>query len=509
MIGVGYIAGSVIRQLSQSISGSAEPVPGTPAKPGSEYSSVGSLTQEMSRPGGLASASLVSHLLQRVSNNNHKGPSLGAVIELNPQALGIAQERDRERANGIIRGPLHGIPVLLKDNIHTGDQMQTSAGAFGLVGTPAAEDAFIVKQLRGQGAVILGKTNMSELAGFRGGDIPDGASSRGGRTRNPHRLEGDVGGSSSGSAVAVAAGFAPLAVGTETNGSIIIPAALNGVVGIKPSVGLLGRSGIIPASSRHDTPGPMARSVFDAALLLNAMSGRDPDDPAGADAPQGVDYTALLVPGALKDKRIGYPVSFSQGNDLELVENSPQFTKTLALLQAQGAILVPVNLRLADASRYGELLFADVKKETNDYLASRQGLPVKSVSELIAFNKQQAGSGPDNQSLLKEIGQSTLSDEAREQAWKPMVEDFRDSVDDLVNKNRLDAMVTDAETGNFFAVAIAGYPGISVPSGMDEDGMPTAAYFYGPRWSEATLLAVAHGYEQASQAIRKPGFVEG
>ncbi|MGY2293440.1 amidase family protein [Pseudomonas sp. SDO528_S397] len=506
MMGVAHGMTSALYQaartaLSYGVASCA--APSLPA--GIEYASVQALSEQMAKPNGLTSAALVAYLQQRIATIDQSGPSLHSVIELNPQALQIARELDRERANGKVRGPLHGIPILLKDNIETGDTLQTSAGSFGLVGASAGKDAFIVERLRAQGAVILGKTNLSELAGFRGGERPDGWSSRGGQTLNPHQPGADVGGSSSGSAAALAAGLAPLAVGTETNGSIVVPSARNGVVGLKPSVGLLSRSGIIPASHRQDTPGPMARSVFDTALLLNAMAGRDPHDTASVGAPQGIDYTALLVPGALKDKRIGYPARFTLGNEAEPVENSPAFARALEQLKAQGAILVPVDVRVADASRYEELLLGDVKQEMNGYLATRKGLPARSLAELIAFNEQRDGEG-DHQPLLKTIHQSNLTKEERDPAWHTLIEDFRSTVDDVVREHTLDALVSDYETNSYFAVSAAGYPGISVPSGTDEDGLPTSAYFYGPRWSEATLLAVAHGYEQASQAIRKPEF---
>lgn len=469
-----------------------------PVAPGTESLSVSELGRQMARPGGLTSADLVSYLQERIRRVD---PQLRSVIELNPEALETARELDRERASGKVRGPLHGIPILLKDTIETAG-MQTSAGAYGLVGATAGKNARLVDYLIRQGAVILGKTNMTELAGFRGG--PDGWSSRGGQTRNPHQTDADVGGSSSGSAVAVAAGLAPLAVGAETNGSIIVPAARNGVVGLKPTVGLLDRNGIIPASQRQDTPGPMARSVFDAALMLNAMSGIDPQDPASAGAPQGIDYTRLLVPGALKDKRIGYPATFSTNGEILPVENTVQFSRALDVLREQGAVLVPINLRLADASRYDELLLSDVKDELNAYLAKRPGLPVKSLTELIRFNDERDGAEADHQPVLKEVNASTLTSEQRKPLWDALIQDFRSTVDDPIKAQNLDAMVSDFDTNSYFGVAAAGYPGIAVPSGVDEDGLPTSAYFFASRWAEPTLLAVAHGYEQAAQVAIRP-----
>lgn len=499
MFSIAYGMGLIVRQTLHTIAGNDSPATPKPVPPGTESLSVSELGRKMALPGGLRASDLVTYLQERIRRVD---PQLRAVIELNPEALKAARELDRERASGKVRGPLHGIPVLLKDTIETAG-MQTSAGAYGLVGETAGKNAPLVDYLIQQGAVILGKTNMTELAGFRGG--PDGWSSRGGQTRNPHQPGADVGGSSSGSAAAVAAGLAPLAVGSETNGSIIVPAARNGVVGLKPTVGLLDRNGIIPASHHQDTPGPMARSVFDVALMLNAMSGSDPRDPASVGAPQGIDYTRLLVPGALKDKRIGYPATFSANGETLSVENSAQFSRTLKVLREQGAVLVPVNLRLADASRYDELLLSDVKDELNAYLAKRPGLPVKSLTELIRFNEERDGAEADHQPVLKEVNASTLVAEQRKPLWNALIQDFRSTVDDPIQSENLDAMVSDFETNSYFGVAAAGYPGIAVPSGIDEDGLPTSAYFFGTRWAEPTLLAVAHGYEQAARVAIKPG----
>ncbi|WLI00021.1 amidase family protein [Pseudomonas simiae] len=498
MLGIAYGMGAMVWQVVESFAGDASPTASTPVPAGTEYLGVNELSRQMALPGGLTSVDLVTHLQERIRRLD---PQLSAIIELNPKALETARELDRERANGNVRGPLHGIPILLKDTIET-EGMQTSAGAFGLVGASASKNAPLVDYLIHQGAVILGKTNMTEMAGFRGG--PDGWSSRGGQTRNPHQRDADVGGSSSGSAAAVAAGLAPMAVGAETNGSIIVPAARNGIVGLKPTVGLLDRNGIIPASQYQDTPGPMTRSVFDAALMLNAMSGSDPADPASVGAPQGIDYTQLLVPGALKGKRIGYPVTFSKEGETLPVENSTTFNRTLEVLREQGAVLVPVNLRLADASRYDELLLSDVKDSLNTYLGKRSGLPVKSLTELIRFNDERDGSETDHQPVLREISASTLTPAARKPLWDALIQDFRSSIDDPIKAENLDAMVSDFDTNSYFGVAAAGYPGIAVPSGVDEDGLPTSAYFFGTQWAEPTLLAVAHGYEQAAQVAVKP-----
>ena len=496
MFGIGHGLNVFVSHAAPFVAAQKSKTAANPVPPGTEYATVQQLGEQMGRPGAFTSADLVGYLQARIRTLD---PALNSVIELNPKALEAARELDRARASGKVRGPLHGIPILVKDTVEV-EGMQASAGAWGLVGAPVSKNAPIVQRLIDQGAVILGTTNLTEMAGFRGG--PDGYSSRGGQTRNPHGADADVGGSSSGSAAAVAAGLAPLAVGTETNGSIIVPAALNGVVGLKPSVGLLNREGIMPASRRQDTPGPMTRSVLDAALMLNAMTN-DPQAPAGA---QAVDYTRQLVPGALLGKRIGYPTTFSDGATTLPVVNSEQFNQTLEVLRKQGAILVPINMRLADASRYDELLFSDAKEELNAYLANRSGLPVKSLTELIRFNDERDGADEDHQPLLKEISASTLTPEQRQPLWDALIQDFRSAIDDPIKSENLDVMVSDFETNSFFGVAAAGYPGIAVPSGTDEDGLPTSAYFFGTRWAEPTLLAVAHGYEQAAQVAIKPGF---
>lgn len=269
-----------------------------------EYLSVTELNQRLTA-NQLTSVELVNYLNNRIQTLDKEGPHLKAVLELNPQALADAALRDSERASGNVRGPLHGIPVLIKDNIDTADQMQTSAGSLAMVGMPAAQDAFVIQRLRDAGAIILGKANMSEWAGMRDLRVPQGWSGRGGQGLNPHVLSAGTCGSSSGSAASVSAGFAPISVGTETNGSIICPSAVNGVVGFKPSLGLLSRSGVVPITRRQDTPGPIARNVYDVALLLYQLAGSDPADPLTGNAPQGSDYTSALSTEALQGKRIG------------------------------------------------------------------------------------------------------------------------------------------------------------------------------------------------------------
>ncbi|TFF06140.1 amidase [Pseudomonas sp. BCA14] len=491
MFGIGHGLNVFVNHAAPFIAAQKSNTDSNPVPPGTEYATVHQLGEQMNRPGAFTSVDLVNYLQARIRTLD---PALNSVIELNPKALEAARELDRERASGKVRGPLHGIPILVKDIVEV-EGMQTSAGALGLVGAPVSKNAPVIQRLIDQGAIVLGTTNLTEMAGFRGG--PDGYSRRGGQTRNPHDPNADVGGSSSGSAAAVAAGLAPLAVGTETNGSIIVPAALNGVVGLKPSVGLLDRDGIIPASRRQDTPGPMARSVWDAALMLNAMAG----SPTGAEA---VDYTRQLVPGALAGKRIGYPTTFSDDGVTLPVVNSKQFNETLEVLRKQGAILVPINMRLADASRYDELLLCDVKQALNGYLAKREGLPVKSVKELITFNEALDGTQTDHQPVLKEIDASTLTPEQSQAPWDELLRDFRNTVDAPIKEHNLDAIVSDFDSNSYFGVAAAGYPGITVPSGATEDGLPASAYFFGTAGSEAQLLGVAYGFEQGAQAAIRP-----
>ncbi|NWB98305.1 amidase [Pseudomonas gingeri] len=462
--------------------------------------------------GRFTSQELVSYLISRAADLDSFGPAIEAVIEFNPEALSIARTLDEERQAGNIRGPLHGIPVLLKDNIHTADQMQTAAGSLAMVGAVAADDAFIVQKLREQGAIILGKTNMSEWANFRGDQLPDGWSGRGGRTRNPHALDGDVCGSSSGSAAAIAAGYAPLSLGTDTFGSVICPAARNGIVGLRPSVGLLSRTGIIPASRELDSAGPMTRTVRDAALLLNAMAALDPQDLATAQVPARQDYTQKLKADALQGKVIGYPSRFQPGSK-DLNEH-PQFAQALDTLRGAGAQLIPVDLKGTDWSdndwsRVSRLFDLSIKRVLPAYLASRSGLKVSTFQELVDYNDKHPGAENYNQNLLTRANARVVDEAEYLKLSDGLGDEARSNVDKLLADNGLDAALGDPHP---FAIlelgsaTFAGYPGITVPSGMDADGMPTSVYFYGARWSEAELLAIAYGYEQASNARQNPDF---
>jgi amidase len=451
--------------------------PAPPVESRLEYLSVDEISRRMER-NELSAAMFVLYLQRRIAALDKQGPKVNAVIELNPEALAIAEFLDRERKSGYVRGPLHGIPVLLKDNIDTSDQMQTSAGSLAMVGDPPAKDAFIVQRLREAGAIILGKTNLSDWAACRDPALP-------------------------GSAAATAAGFAPLAVGTETAGSIICPASLNGVVGIKPTVGLLSRSGIIPVTHKLDTPGPMARTVREAALLLNAMRGSDPADPVrkphGQDA---VDYTALLRPNTLVGKRIGYPAKFDRSGLPLLLD--PQFSQALELIQAAGATLIPVDLKDPSSARLDEAFQMGIQRELPRYLATRTGIPAQTLNDLLLFNAANA-EGPGQATLIA-ASKVVFDEQTYNHLWGMIQGENAAAIDRLLVTHQLDALVSDVASPAMNVAPLAGYPGVMVPTGIDDEGAPTSIFFYGPRWSEAQLLALAYGYEQVSNARRAPEF---
>ncbi|WP_213941066.1 amidase family protein [Pseudomonas sp. dw_612] len=469
-----------------------------------EYASVGELSAQMER-NELTSVALVKHLKARIEALDKQGPAINAIMELNPQAIEIAAALDKEREEGSVRGPLHGIPVLLKDNVDTADNMQTSAGSLAMIGQPAANDAFVVKQLRDAGAVILGKTNMSEWAYVREMGLPHGWSGRGGQGKNPHVLGAEMCGSSSGSAAGVAAGFAPLAIATETNGSITCPASANGVVGVKPTLGLFSRSGIIPITRLQDTAGTMTRTVRDAALMFNALQGVDASDAITSDAPVGVDYTAMLSTDALQGKRIGYATEYVGPGGPEL-RPGIEFLMALATLEEQGATLIPLTVELPDIDDYVSVLMAGVKHELPEYLASRSGLSIQTLQQLIDFNELNPGSEGYGQQLLKDINELDMSQERAAELFAALNAGFQQAIDEQLTAHNLDAMVAEADGYAQFSAAVAGYPAITLPSGINGDDLPTSVFFYGPRWSEPKLLAMAYSYEQASLELQHPTF---
>ena len=467
---------------------------------GLEYESVSGLSERMAG-GTLTSVELVQFLLDRIEAFDKQGPALNAVLELNPDALSIAAERDAERLNGSLRGPLHGIPILLKDNIETGDTLQTSAGSPALVGLPAAQDADVVRKLREAGAIILGKANMSEWMGFRGTNVPDGWSGRGGKSLNPHVLQADTCGSSSGSAVGVAAGLVPLSVGTETNGSITCPAFTNGVVGFKPTQGLINLAGIVPLSIKQDTVGAIARNVSDAAVLMTAMQDASDGDTTTAPA---VDYVAGLNSLALEGKRIGYSNRFVPGS-VDWI-NNPDFVASLDILQNAGATLVPVQAPTAQLGNYFEFMAMEFNLSVSNYLQKRQGVQVKSLEQLVAYNELNPGEGNYNQELIKMAHYLPVDPVRYEQLWDGIYAFHNQGVDAVLSAHSLDAMIDVPNSMARSISPIAGYPSVSVPSGMDSDGLPTGLYFYADKGSDSQLLAMAYAYEQLNPARQNPAF---
>lgn len=469
-----------------------------------DYASASELSEMMAN-NQLTAVALVEHLTARIADLDKQGPAIRAIIELNPQAFDIAKAMDEERAQGQLRGPLHGVPVLLKDNFDTADGMQTSAGSLAMVGDPAAQDAFMVKQLRDAGAILLGKTNMSEWAGVRDMSLPLGWSGRGGQGKNPHLLSAPTCGSSSGPAAAVAAGFAPLAMGTETNGSITCPASANGVVGVKPTLGLFSRSGIVPITRLQDTPGTLTRTVRDAALLFNILQGTDASDAATADAPTAIDYTSLLATDALNGKRIGYPVAYVGSGGGPLTP-SLEMLMAMATLEEQGATLVPLTIRVPDINGYFDGLMGGMKHELPKYLASRSGLPFNSLQELIDFNSRTPGEEQYGQEMLEAINAVAISHPEASALIAEISANFKGAIDEQISEHNLDALMAEADGYSQFSAATAGYPAITVPSGMGDDGIPTSVFFYGKQWSEPQLFALAYSYEQASQELQHPVF---
>ena len=471
--------------------------------------------------GRWTSAELVRKYQARIRDLDQAGPKLNAVIELNPEALAVAKALDAERRAGKVRGPLHGIPVLIKDNIDTADPMKTTAGSLALVDAPTPkEDAFVVKQLRAAGAVILGKTNLSEWANLRSTRSSSGWSGRGGQTRNPYALDRSPSGSSSGSGAATAASLCAVAVGTETDGSVVSPANACGLVGLKPTVGLVSRSGIIPISHTQDTAGPMARTVRDAALLLGAMVGADSRDPATAGAHGARDYTRFLDAGGLKGARLGV-VKNQLGVHAHV---DAVIQPALEALKAQGATLVEVELKSAaydDAEL--EVLLYEFKADLNAYLAGRGGA-VKDLAALMAFNEaRQAEELPFfGQELLKQAeAKGPLTEPTYLKALGTCAQARRD-ITGLLEKHQLQALVAptggpawlidhlngDSSSLSFSSpAAVAGCPHITVPAGF-AFGMPVGLSFVGGPWQEGPLLKLAYAFEQATHARRAPRFAE-
>jgi amidase len=483
--------------------------------------------QELLQSGKQTARSLTEKYLARIESLDRRGPTLRSVMEVNPDALTLADALDKERKEKGARGPLHGIPILIKDNVDTADRMATTAGSLALVGAKPPKDAFLIKRLRDAGAVLLGKTNLSEWANIRCSYSTSGWSGRGGLTRNPYALDRNPCGSSSGSGVAVAANLCAAAIGTETDGSIVCPSSANGIVGLKPTVGLVSRSGVIPISHSQDTAGPMTRTVRDAAILLGVLAGVDPDDPATADKDRKseTDYVQFLDPKGLKGTKIGVArnyFGFHDGVDDVLNE-------ALEALKKQGAILTdPADVPNADKVSDAEMtvFLYELKADLNAYLA-RLGpkAPVRSLKDVIEFNvrnrKREMPFFGQDTFVKSEAKGPVTSYEYLEALAKCRRLMRTEGIDAVMDKNKLDALVaptmgpaclTDLVVGDRFlgssptAAAVAGYPSITVPAGF-VSGLPVGISFFGRAWSEPTLLKLAYAFEQATKFRKPPGFL--
>jgi amidase len=473
---------------------------------------------------GVTSAEEITRsYLDRIDAIDRSGPTLRSMLETNPDALRIAADLDRERLAAGARGPLHGVPIVLKDNIDTGDTMATTAGSLALEGHSARQDAFLVGRLRAAGAIVLGKTNLSEWANFRSTRSASGWSSRGGQVRNPYALDRSPCGSSSGSGVAVAAGLAAAAVGTETDGSIVCPAAVNGIVGLKPTLGVVSRSGIIPIAASQDTAGPMARTVEDAAILLAAMAGPDPSDPATRGAPAAADARRLLAGAHLRGVRLGVARGFFGKHD----GADRVIERALGTLRDLGAEVVDgIDLGGSPALREQELtvLLYEFKAGLNAYLRDHPEAPVRTLEDVIAFDERHADRVmPYFRQELLEMAQAkgSLDDAAYLEARATCLRLARDEgIDAALRAHALDALVAptaapawvidpivgDRSPGGCSGLAaIAGYPHVSVPAGFVH-GLPVGLSFFGAAFHDGRLLSYAHAFEQAADARRAPTF---
>jgi amidase len=498
-------------------------------KPGDDFDlneiTIDELQQKM-QAGKLSAVWITKKYLERISAIDKNGPMLNAVIELNPDALSIAAVLDEERKKGKVRGPLHGIPVLIKDNINTGDKMMTTAGALALSGNIAGEDAFIVKKLREAGAVLLGKTNLSEWANFRSSRSTSGWSSRGGQTKCPYILDRNPSGSSAGSGAATAANLCVISIGTETNGSIVSPSSVNGLVGIKPTVGLWSRTGIIPISATQDTAGPIARTVRDAAILLGALSGEDLKDTVTqtSSGKSLKDYTPFLTTDGLKGKKIGIEKSHFHGHEGIVV----LYQQAIDAIKNAGATIVEVDLlkKINDIGNIGrnefQVLLYEFKDGVNKYLATANS-KMKTLEDVIVFNKSnEAKAMPyfKQETLIESQGKADLNSEEYKDALAKTALS-RTVIGNLISANNLDALcgVTnglaccidlvngDYDTGYSLSTpaAIAGFPHITVPMGFVH-GLPIGISFFGNAYTEPQLLNIAYAYEQTTKMRKPPKF---
>lgn len=467
------------------------------------------LLQEKLTSFEISSAELVTVYLNRIAKYDKAGPEINSIIEVNPDALFQAEALDFERKSKGSRGPLHGIPLLLKDNIDTADQMHTSAGSLVLASHYAKEDAFLVQKLREQGAIILGKTNMTEWANFIAEDMPTGYSSRGGQVLNPYGEQFIVGGSSAGSGAAIAANFATAAVGTETSGSILSPASQNALVGIKPTVGLISRSGIIPISRTQDTAGPMARTVGDAAILLNVLQGMDERDPVTKKNPLiGVNFCDYLNKDGLKGKRIGIARNpyFQYLNDTQaqIVESA------IGKLRELGAVVVdPVQLSSINDELGIEVLIYEFKTGLNAYLKTVEDtLGVKTLRDVIRKNEEIGVKALKYGQAIFLESERTSGNLTEPIYINTLIQDrllSRTGIDEVLVKHKLDAIVT---PNNFGAAlpAKAGYPSITVPAGFTNEGEPVGITFTSSAFCEPVLIELAYTFEHATKYRKAPAF---
>jgi amidase len=525
---LGVAGGTSAMAVSPSAAASETPAPPAQGvKPFELDETTIAAFQQSMKSGKLTSHSITEKYLHRIEELDRRGPSLHSVIEVNPDALAIASKLDRERKAKGPRGPLHGIPVLVKDNIGTADRMTTTAGSYALEGSIPPQDSFVAAQLRKAGAIILGKANLSEWANFRSSHSTSGWSGRGGQARNPYALDRNPCGSSSGSGVAVSGNLCPVALGTETNGSIVCPSSTNGIVGIKPTVGLVSRSGVVPISHTQDTAGPMGRTVADAAAVLGAMTGVDPRDKATL-ASRGkslTDYTRFLDANGLKGARIGVVRQlFGYNRFVDKLADA-----AIAAMKDQGAVIVdPAKIETLKQMGRGEftVLLYEFKADLNAYLASLgTKAPVHTLKAIIEFNKKHVREempyfGQDI--FIKAEAKGPLSSPEYQKALAKCRTLSRDKgIDATMENYKLDALVAptgspawttdlvdgDHDTGGSSGpAAIAGYPHVTVPAGY-VFGLPVGISFFGRAWSEPTLIKLAYSFEQATKFRKSPKFL--
>ena len=483
--------------------------------------------QQGLQSGKYSSRSLVEKYVDRINDLDKRGPALNSVIELNPDAESIAAALDRERKDKGVRGPLHGIPILIKDNIDSADRMRTTAGSLALMGARPLQDASVTKKLRDAGAVILGKTNLSEWANIRSSKSSSGWSARGGQTRNPYVIDRNPCGSSSGSGVAPAANLCAAAIGTETDGSVVCPSTANSLVGIKPTLGLISRAGIIPIAHSQDTAGPMARTVADAATLLGALSGEDQRDPITRESrgKSFADYTRFLNPNALSGARLGIVrKNFGFNDRVDRLMND-----LIAEMKRKGAVVIdPVSIPTAGKFDNSELevLLYELKADLNAYLATLgPQAPVKSLKDVIDFNEKNRERempyfGQDLFIKAQEKGPLTTPAYIKALRRNHLMSRTQ-GIDFVLKQHRLDALIaptggpawpTDLVNGDHFtggystASAVAGYPHITVPAGY-VFGLPVGISFFAGAYSEPKLISIAYAFEQATKARRPPKFL--